>query len=89
MQKPNLFFLVNKQLMMALTKVGQMLGALLMVLVKGTFHLKLKLTAVKYKLLIEVDGGLQTVELGLPAIITTDLRLNEPRYTLQNIMQAL
>jgi electron transfer flavoprotein beta subunit len=37
----------------------------------------------------EVDGGLETVEIGLPAVVTTDLRLNEPRYaTLPNIMKA-
>ena len=58
-------------------------------LVKVLLHLKLKLTAVKVQVTREVDGGLQTVELGLPAIITTDLRLNEPRYAaLPNIMKA-
>jgi electron transfer flavoprotein beta subunit len=56
---------------------------------QGTFASKVELDGDKAKVTREVDGGLQTVELKLPAIVTTDLRLNEPRYaSLPNIMKA-
>jgi electron transfer flavoprotein beta subunit len=56
---------------------------------QGTFAHKLELGEGSVKVEREIDGGLQTVELKLPAIITTDLRLNEPRYaSLPNIMKA-
>ena len=56
---------------------------------QGTFAAKLEIQPDKIQVTREVDGGLQTVELKLPAIVTTDLRLNEPRYaSLPNIMKA-
>jgi len=56
---------------------------------QGTFASKLELTDGGIDVTREVDGGLQTVSLKLPAIVTTDLRLNEPRYaSLPNIMKA-
>jgi len=67
---------------------GQMLGALLG-WPQGTFASKVELADGAVSVTREVDGGLQTVKLQLPAIITTDLRLNEPRYaSLPNIMKA-
>ncbi|MDO6565266.1 electron transfer flavoprotein subunit beta/FixA family protein [Amphritea sp. 1_MG-2023] len=69
-------------------QTGQMLAALLN-LPQGTFASELKLTDGTVNVTREVDGGLQTVALKLPAIVTTDLRLNEPRYaSLPNIMKA-
>ncbi|WP_299182903.1 electron transfer flavoprotein subunit beta/FixA family protein [uncultured Neptuniibacter sp.] len=69
-------------------QTGQMLAALLD-MPQGTFASELKLESGKAQVTREVDGGLQTVELNLPAIVTTDLRLNEPRYaSLPNIMKA-
>lgn len=69
-------------------QTGQMLAALLG-WPQGTFAYKLDVAAEKVTVTREVDGGLQTVDLQLPAIITTDLRLNEPRYaSLPNIMKA-
>jgi len=69
-------------------QVGQMLAAL-MGAGQGTFASEVKVEGGKVQVTREVDGGLQTVELALPAIITTDLRLNEPRYAaLPNIMKA-
>ena len=56
---------------------------------QGTFASKLTVNEGTLELVREVDGGLQTVELKLPAVVTTDLRLNEPRYaSLPNIMKA-
>ncbi len=67
---------------------GQMLGAL-SGRPQGTFASKVDLGSGTVAVTREVDGGLQTVELQLPAIVTTDLRLNEPRYaSLPNIMKA-
>ena len=69
-------------------QTGQMLGALLG-WPQGTFAFKLALGDGTIDVVREVDGGLQTVGLKLPAIVTTDLRLNEPRYaSLPNIMKA-
>lgn len=69
-------------------QTGQMLAALLG-WPQGTFASKLALEADGIEVTREVDGGLQTVKLALPAIITADLRLNEPRYaSLPNIMKA-
>jgi electron transfer flavoprotein beta subunit len=69
-------------------QTGQMLAALLG-WGQGTFAHKLELDAGSAKIEREVDGGLQTVEVKLPAVMTTDLRLNEPRYaSLPNIMKA-
>ena len=67
---------------------GQMLAALLD-WPQATFASAIELSADSAKVTREVDGGLQTIEVGLPAIITADLRLNEPRYaSLPNIMKA-
>ncbi len=69
-------------------QTGQMLAALLG-WPQATFASKVTLADGKATVTREVDGGLQTVELKLPAIVTTDLRLNEPRYaSLPNIMKA-
>src|SRR3546814_19472545 len=56
---------------------------------QGTFASKIEVEGDSVNVTREVDGGLETVKLSLPAIVTTDLRLNEPRYaSLPNIMQA-
>ena len=68
--------------------VGQMLAALLD-WPQATFASKIEVAGDKVKVTREVDGGLQTLELDLPAVVTADLRLNEPRYaSLPNIMKA-
>ena len=69
-------------------QTGQMLAALTG-RPQGTFASKVEIAGDSAKVTREVDGGLETVSLKLPAIITTDLRLNEPRYaSLPNIMKA-
>ena len=69
-------------------QTGQMLAALLG-WSQGTFASKLEFADGRLKLTREVDGGLETVSLSMPAIVTTDLRLNEPRFVkLPNIMKA-
>ncbi|EXS68572.1 MULTISPECIES: electron transfer flavoprotein subunit beta/FixA family protein [unclassified Sphingobium] len=69
-------------------QTGQMLAALLN-LPQGTFASKVEVEGDSVSVTREVDGGLETVKLSTPAIITTDLRLNEPRYaSLPNIMKA-
>ena len=69
-------------------QTGQMLAAL-RGLPQATFASRLRLDDGKAQVTREVDGGLQTVSVRLPAVMTTDLRLNEPRYvTLPNIMKA-
>jgi electron transfer flavoprotein beta subunit len=69
-------------------QVGQMLAALLG-WPQGTFAHSLELADGSAKITREIDGGLQTVTVKLPAVMTTDLRLNEPRYaSLPNIMKA-
>lgn len=69
-------------------QTGQMLGALAN-MPQGTFASELTVEDGKAVVTREIDGGLQTVSLQLPAIVTTDLRLNEPRYaSLPNIMKA-
>ena len=69
-------------------QTGQMLAALLG-WGQGTFAHALELTDASAKITREIDGGLQTVEVKLPAVMTTDLHLNEPRYaSLPNIMKA-
>jgi len=69
-------------------QTGQMLAALLD-WPQATFASKLDIADGKASVKREVDGGLETVEVALPAVVTTDLRLNEPRYaTLPNIMKA-
>ena len=69
-------------------QTGQMLGALAN-MPQGTFASEISIDGDKLAVVREVDGGLQTVSLNLPSIVTTDLRLNEPRYaSLPNIMKA-
>ena len=69
-------------------QTGQMLGALAG-MPQGTFASEIRVADGALEVTREVDGGLQTVKLTLPAIVTTDLRLNEPRYaSLPNIMKA-
>jgi len=69
-------------------QTGQMLAAL-MGWPQATFASKVSVAAGKAEVTREVDGGLETISIKLPAVITTDLRLNEPRYvTLPNIMKA-
>jgi len=69
-------------------QTGQMLGALTS-MPQGTFASEVNIADGRVSVTREIDGGLQTVNLSLPAIVTTDLRLNEPRYaSLPNIMKA-
>ena len=69
-------------------QTGQMLAALLG-WPQATYASKVEIAGERATIKREVDGGLETVETGLPAVVTTDLRLNEPRYaTLPNIMKA-
>jgi len=69
-------------------QTGQMLAALLN-WSQATFASKLKVSGATAQVTREVDGGLETISIKLPAVVTTDLRLNEPRYvTLPNIMKA-
>ena len=69
-------------------QTGQMLSALLG-WSQGTFASEIKLEDDKLLVTREIDGGLQTIKLNMPSIVTTDLRLNEPRYaSLPNIMKA-
>ena len=69
-------------------QTGQMLAALLS-WPQGTFTSKLEINGKKINITREIDGGLETLGMELPAIVTTDLRLNEPRYaSLPNIMKA-
>jgi electron transfer flavoprotein beta subunit len=69
-------------------QTGQMLAALLG-WSQATFASKVKIEGEKAQVTREVDGGLETISIKLPAVVTTDLRLNEPRYvTLPNIMKA-
>jgi electron transfer flavoprotein beta subunit len=70
------------------SQTGQMFAALTG-MAQGTFASEVKVADGKMEVTREVDGGLQTVSLTLPAVVTTDLRLNEPRYaSLPNIMKA-
>ncbi|MGO4705945.1 electron transfer flavoprotein subunit beta/FixA family protein [Microvirga sp. 2MCAF38] len=87
-EKPNLVILGKQAIDDDANQTGQMLAALLG-WAQGTFASKLEIDGDKARVTREVDGGLQTIELSLPAIVTTDLRLNEPRYaSLPNIMKA-
>ncbi|MEO3389313.1 electron transfer flavoprotein subunit beta/FixA family protein [Mesorhizobium sp. CAU 1741] len=87
-EKPELVILGKQAIDDDANQTGQMLAALLG-WAQGTFASKLEIDGGKAKVTREVDGGLQTVELSMPAIITTDLRLNQPRYaSLPNIMKA-
>ena len=87
-EAPDLVILGKQAIDDDANQTGQMLAALLG-WPQGTFAFKLELDGGKASVVREVDGGLQTVSLTLPAIVTTDLRLNEPRYaSLPNIMKA-
>ncbi|PSM15765.1 electron transfer flavoprotein subunit beta/FixA family protein [Nitratireductor sp. StC3] len=87
-EKPELVILGKQAIDDDSNQTGQMLAALLG-WSQGTFASKVEIAAGKATVTREVDGGLQTVELSLPAIVTTDLRLNQPRYaSLPNIMKA-
>ncbi len=87
-EKPNLVILGKQAIDDDSNQTGQMLAALLN-WPQGTFASKVALESDSVNVTREVDGGLQTVKLKLPAIVTTDLRLNEPRYaSLPNIMKA-
>jgi electron transfer flavoprotein beta subunit len=87
-EQPRLIILGKQAIDDDCNQVGQMLAALLN-WPQGTFAAKLELTDGETAVTREVDGGLQTVALKLPAIVTTDLRLNQPRYaSLPNIMKA-
>ncbi len=87
-EQPQLIILGKQAIDDDSNQTGQMLAALLG-WPQATFASKVVLEDGKVTVTREVDGGLETIALSLPAIITTDLRLNEPRYvTLPNIMKA-
>jgi electron transfer flavoprotein beta subunit len=87
-EKPDLVILGKQAIDDDANQTGQMLAALLG-WPQGTFAFKVNVGEGSVDVTREVDGGLQTVGLKLPAIVTTDLRLNEPRYaSLPNIMKA-
>jgi len=87
-EKPDLVILGKQAIDDDSNQTGQMLAALLG-WAQGTFASKLELDGDSAKVTREVDGGLETVSLKMPVIVTTDLRLNEPRYaSLPNIMKA-
>ncbi len=87
-EQPKLVVLGKQAIDDDANQTGQMLAALLG-WPQATFASKVVIVGDKATVTREVDGGLETLEMSLPAIITTDLRLNEPRYaTLPNIMKA-
>ncbi|WP_431025141.1 electron transfer flavoprotein subunit beta/FixA family protein [Halomonas sp. H5] len=87
-EQPGLVILGKQAIDSDNNQVGQMLAAL-SGLPQGTFASEVVVDGDKLQVTREIDGGLQTVELSLPAIVTTDLRLNEPRYAkLPDIMKA-
>ena len=87
-EQPGLIILGKQAIDDDSNQTGQMLAALLG-WAQATFASKLEVEGSDFKVTREVDGGLQTVKLKGPAIVTTDLRLNEPRYaSLPNIMKA-
>ena len=87
-EKPGLVIMGKQAIDDDCNQTGQMLAALLN-WSQGTFASKLAIEGDALNVTREVDGGLQTVKLKMPAIVTTDLRLNEPRYaSLPNIMKA-
>ena len=87
-EQPGLVILGKQAIDDDANQTGQMLAALLG-WSQGTFASEIEITGDKAKVTREVDGGLQAIEILMPAIITTDLRLNEPRYaSLPNIMKA-
>ncbi|SPU72940.1 electron transfer flavoprotein subunit beta/FixA family protein [Brucella suis] len=87
-EKPDLVFLGKQAIDDDSNQTGQMLSALLN-WSQATFASKVELGEGSAKVTREVDGGLQTIDVKLPAIVTVDLRLNQPRYaSLPNIMKA-
>jgi electron transfer flavoprotein beta subunit len=87
-EKPGLIILGKQAIDDDCNQAGQMLAGLLG-WPQGTFASKIELNGAKVKVVREIDGGLETVMLMKPAVVTTDLRLNEPRYaSLPNIMKA-
>ena len=87
-EQPGLFILGKQAIDDDCNQTGQMLAALLG-WGQGTFASKVEIADGTVDVTREVDGGLQTVTLKMPAVVTTDLRLNEPRYaSLPNIMKA-
>ena len=87
-EQPGLIIMGKQAIDDDCNQTGQMLAALLG-WPQGTFASKVTLDGEAIMVTREVDGGLQTVKLKMPAIVTTDLRLNEPRYaSLPNIMKA-
>ncbi|MDG1460743.1 MAG: electron transfer flavoprotein subunit beta/FixA family protein, partial [Luminiphilus sp.] len=87
-EQPQLVILGKQSIDGDNNQTGQMLGALAN-MGQGTFASEIKVDGDSLQVIREVDGGLQTIKLSLPAIVTTDLRLNEPRYaSLPNIMKA-
>jgi electron transfer flavoprotein beta subunit len=87
-EQPGLVILGKQAIDDDCNQTGQMLAALAD-LPQGAFASKVEVDGTAVKVTREIDGGLETVSLSLPAVITADLRLNEPRYvTLPNIMKA-
>jgi electron transfer flavoprotein beta subunit len=87
-EQPNLVIMGKQSIDDDSNQTGQILSAL-MDWPQATFASKVELAETSAKVTREIDGGLETIEVSLPAIITTDLRLNEPRYAaLPNIMKA-
>jgi electron transfer flavoprotein beta subunit len=87
-EKPGLIIVGKQAIDDDANQTGQMLAALLDV-PQGAFASKVKIADGRAEVTREVDGGLETISIALPAVVTADLRLNEPRYvTLPNIMKA-
>ena len=87
-EKPDLVIMGKQAIDDDCNQSGQMLAGLLG-WPQGTFASKIELNGAKLRVVREVDGGLETLILAKPAVVTTDLRLNEPRYaSLPNIMKA-
>ncbi len=87
-EQPQLVLLGKQSVDTDNNQTGQMLGALTG-FAQGTFASKVEIDGDQVNVIREVDAGLQTLKLKLPAIVTSDLRLNEPRYaSLPNIMKA-
>ncbi len=87
-EQPGLVILGKQSIDSDNNQTGQMLAALTS-MPQGTFASEVSVVDGKLQVTREIDGGLQTLSLNLPAIVTTDLRLNEPRYaSLPNIMKA-
>ena len=87
-ESPDLVILGKQAIDSDNNQTGQMLAALTG-MAQGTFASEVVIEGGKAQVTREIDGGLQTVSLNLPAVVTTDLRLNEPRYaSLPNIMKA-